>query len=359
MRINGFVAGACSFVFAGSSLMASPAAESAWQEVLRLDAGPASPAPLRADSSAEQAGKNARERYANHLALQEKALRKYLSYSGEEAHAFDARFRLARVLALRSEVEGNQTLQQQAESLLDALEKLASREQKAHIVFTRLTQKMRINRFPNREQRLEMLGGAREFQKQFSSDPRGARLLVEVATQFDLDPSFKRSILEEASQITKEPQLRARIADDLKKIALFGKPLLQKFPMADGRQFDAGGFSGTPIVILFFSEESIPSLGAWEVLNESLRQYPKFKRLAVSLDLEKASVERLGTGFTKEWTISWDGKGWDGAHVRACGINAVPTAWLLNTKGRLISLNLLEDLAGQLEKAAAEAGMNE
>ena len=336
-------------------MKASPAAESAWQEVLRLDVGPASPPPLRSGSAGQSVGKNAREIYASHLMLQEKALRKYLSYSGEEAHAFDARFRLARVLALRSEMEGNQSLQQQSDSLLDALERLATKEQKAHIVFTRITQRMRTNRFPNREQSLQMLNDARLFQNQFSPDPRGARLLVEVATQFDMDPPFKRSILEEASAVTKEPQLGERIADDLRKIALIGQPLPQSFPMLDGTRFDTAGFTGVPIVILFYSEDSLPSMAAWEVLNESLQKYPKFQRLAVSLDTAKASLDRLEKESTKNWTISWDGRGWEGSHVRACGINAVPKTWLLDGKGRLTSLNLLDDLKGQLERVARES----
>ena len=48
------------------------------------------------------------------------------------------------------------------------------------------------------------------------------------------------------------------------------------------------------------------------------------------------------------------GKGWDSPFARACGVNAVPTVWLVDSKGRLLSLNLLEETGKQLSDAAAD-----
>jgi hypothetical protein len=40
--------------------------------------------------------------------------------------------------------------------------------------------------------------------------------------------------------------------------------------------------------------------------------------------------------------------GWNSPIAREYGINAVPTAWLIDGQSRLQSLNILEDLPNQL-----------
>ncbi len=339
---------------AAGVLGAPPSAETAWQDVLRLDAGPPPAPPLKSNVISDAPARAARERYTQHLVAQEKAVRRYLGLPGATEHAFEARFRLARILFFRADFEENPTLQQQATALLSALDATATPEQKGHIAFTRITQKMRLNRFPNKEQRNELLTLTRAFQKQFPKDPRVARLLVEVATQCDRDPALKGSLLKEASALTEEPQLRLRIADDLKRLALLGKPLTLTFPKPEGGTYSPADFLGVPLVILFYSEDSLPSLAGWETLNEALKAFPKFNRVAVSLDPDKASLQRVAKTYGDGWSLTWDGKGWDGPLARTCGVNAVPSAWLLDSKGRLLSLNLFEDTDKQLSAAAPD-----
>ncbi len=333
-------------------LGASPSAEVAWSEVLRLDAGPQVGGGASVGGAA---GPRTREAEAAHLVAQEKALRIFLELPGGEARGFEAKFRLARVLSLRAEVEGKVELQVQAEALLEALDLRASPEQKAHIAFTRVVRLMRKNRLPNQEQRVELLTAARDFRTRFPTDPRAGRLLVEVATQFDRDPGVKRSVLQEAERIVKEPQLVMRIRDDLRKVDLVGKRLEMRLPVLGegGVQFEK--LRGRPVVLFYFSENSTPSLVAWDVLNEGLKSHPEVQRIGVSLDKDRAALERVRKSHGEGWILSWDGLGWESPSARQCGINALPTAWLVDSLGRLMSLNVLEDLAGQL--ARVEGGV--
>ena len=39
------------------------------------------------------------------------------------------------------------------------------------------------------------------------------------------------------------------------------------------------------------------------------------------------------------WPVAFDGKSWEGELVRSLGINALPTVWLLDKRGRLRVLN--------------------
>ena len=338
LGMGGLWAGVACSLEAAPPLVKSPA-DAAWTEVLRLDRMP--------QSDGGQGGKTAKEVYLSHLKAQDEALRRYLGTSGSEAHAFEAKLRLAQVLfALGMEGGGEQL--KQAKYILDTLEASATGTQKAHVAFARITQRMRQNRFPDKAQREELLSAARGFQKRFPEDPRAARLLVEVATQLDREPQLKKSVLEDAEKLALEPQLKMRIADDLKKVALMGQVLAPALPEAGGGEIKLESLRGKPVLLLFFSENSLPSLVAWDVLNEALKAYPEVHRIGVSLDTDASSLERMRKSHGEGWRLSWDGLGWEGPAVRRQGINAAPTAWLLDAEGRLVSLNALDGTAAQL-----------
>ena len=71
---------------------------------------------------------------------------------------------------------------------------------------------------------------------------------------------------------------------------------------------------------------------------------------AVSLDSDRADLENFLHVQGIVCPVAWDGKGWDGPLIQALGINSVPTAWLLDAKGVLRSLDALEDADGQIRQ---------
>jgi hypothetical protein len=327
---------------------AAPAAASdvasAWKEVLRLDAGP--PPALKGE---------AKDTYARHLVAQEQALRRALELlGGGDGLFFEARFRLARVLALRAEVEADNAMQGESDALLDALEKGATHAQQGHIAFTRISQWMRRNRFPDATKRKELLAAAREFGQRYPNDIRAPRLLVEVATQFDREPEVKRSILTDAGRLTKDPELTQRIGDEMRKLGLLGRKLEMGFSDIGGRPFKMEQQRGRPLVLLYFSEASTSSLNAWKTLNEVLSRHSNVVKVAVSLDENRAAMDRARQSFSGGWTVAWDGLGWGSPLARRWGINALPTVWLVDSQGKLVSLNALEDLEGQLRELDAK-----
>ena len=323
----------------GVALANTAEADAAWKDVLRLDAGP--PSVPQGDI---------KETFSRHVASQERALRRFLEVStGGGEWSFEARFRLARVLAMRAEILGDNSLQEESDALLDALEKTATQAQQSHIAFTKISQWMRRNRFPGAEKRRELLAAAREFKERYPRDIRSARLLVEVATRFDREPEVKRTILAEAGGLTKDPELTQRIGDEMRKLGLLGRKLEMSFSDVGGRPFKLEQYRGRPLVLLYFSEASLPSLAAWRVLNEVLAAHPAVARVAVSLDESRTALERARQGLGGGWTIGWDGLGWGSPLARRWGINVLPTVWLLDAQGRLASLDGLEETGPQLE----------
>ena len=330
----------CVCVFGLTAPFASGAdAASAWREILALDAGP------KRDGLKDAASTDV---YLQHLLLQESALRKFFDLPDSGDKKFEAEFRLARVLGLRAELEMNDKLHAQAQAMLDALEPRATTEQKAHIAFTRITQWMRRYRFPDKTQRLDLLAAVREFRNRFPQDPRSARLLVEVATRFDREPEMKSSLLSDAKSLTVDPALKQRIADDFSRLSLLGKQLKLGFFDAGGRSIQLESKRGNPVVILFFAENSPSSFSVWSKINVALEKYPKVGRIALSVDESRAAMERARKDLSAGWTVGWEEGGWKSPLARRWGINAVPTAWLLDSSGRLVSLDAADALEEQL-----------
>jgi hypothetical protein len=330
----------CTLVLGFSTSFAHGAdAASAWREIIALDAGPKREGLKDAAST---------DVYLQHLLLQEGALRKFIDLPDSGDKKFEAEFRLARVLGIRAELEMNDEMHAQAQAMLDALEPRASTEQRAHIAFTRITQWMRRYRFPDKTQRLDLLAAVREFRNRFPQDPRSARLLVEVATRFDREPEMKSSLLADAKNLTLDPALKQRIADDFSRLSLLGKQLKLGFFDTGGRPIQLESKRGNPVVILFFAENSPSSFSVWSKLNVVLEKYPKVGRIALSVDDSRAAMERARKDLSAGWTVGWEEGGWRSPLARRWGINAVPTAWLLDAAGRLVSLDAADALEQQL-----------
>jgi hypothetical protein len=313
-------------------------AASVWKEVLALDSGP------------ERGAKEPPtvEMFSKHLKKQEAVLRRFLALPDGGRQRFEAELRLARVLALRAEQEVNAQLQQEAAALLDRLEQNATREQQAHVAFTRICQWMRRTRLPNREQRVELLAAVREFRERFAFDARTPQLLVEAATRFDREPALKESLLSDAKQLTRDPKLKLRITDDLVRTALVGRELKLTFPDHSGRPVSIEKLRGQPVLLFFFAADIVPSLPVWKKLNGILAAYPAVTRVALSLDENRSLMERARQELGAGWTVGWEAGGWKSPMARRWGINAVPTAFLLDAGGRVFSINALDDLEEQL-----------
>jgi thiol-disulfide isomerase/thioredoxin len=215
--------------------------------------------------------------------------------------------------------------------------------------FARIARFMRALKRGNPGQRDDLLKATRRFQADFPNDRRIAALLTEVATLFDAQPKTKELLLEDAQAAAKEPDLKARIADDLKRVRMIGQPVPLSFTSLQGQEITIPALAGKPVFVIFFAQSSPPAMAALGKLQQEVAQLPRgsIRVIAVNLDPKReTALEALKSrGLT--WPTAWDGKSWESPLVRSLGINALPTVWLLDTKGRLKSLNGLDNAAMQ------------
>lgn len=308
--------------------------------MVALDGGPQTPPKTAVE---------ARAAALMHLDKQEVALRSFLAQHAEDGHVFEARLRLARLLQIRGDVQGNLKAVEEGRLLLDQLAVGASPEQRTEVDFAKLTLFMRTMRGPTPESGERLLDLTRLFQKAHPNDRRIGGLLAEVATLFELKPKTMRGLLMEAERVTSDAQLRGRIADDLKRLDLLGHPVALSFTTLDGKPFDVVAYRGKVVWVLFFARWSQPSLDALDTLKKSLAAFPpdSVRVVALSLDVKTEPLQAVLKEKAVSWPVGCDAKGWESPLIRAFGINSLPTAWLLDKKGVLRSLNVLESTQAQ------------
>ena len=321
-------------------------AEADWKEIIALDAGP---------QEQPQTAEAARAMVLAHLAKQERALRAFLTAHLQDARVFETRLRLARLLQIRGDFEESDKLRTEGRRLLDELEKTATPEQRVELDFSKVSRLMRNLRQITPARRDELLAAARKFQTDHRGDRRIAALLAEVAILFDALPKTKEALLAEAQPLAADDDLKGRIADDLTRVRLLGAEVPLAFTSAQGREIKITDLRGQPVLVVFFAAFSPPSLAAITSVQRAVAELPRgsVQVLGVDLDGKRETLDAVMKSRAVTWPVAFDGKGWESPLVRDLGINALPTVWLLDARGRLRSLNALENTAAQIRQLSA------
>lgn len=312
-----------------------------WRRIVDLDAGPQ----LKFGNREE-----ARLLAIGQLDRQEPALRAFIAAHPEDPRAADAGLRLAHLLAVRSDLQSRPAAYAEAMRVLDGLEKSAPPARLADIAFARISLHMRRLQEPEptERQRDDLLAQARVFESRFAGDRRIAPLLTEIATLYDREPDEKRNLLNEALGKAPGEALVKRINDDLKRIAMLGRPITLAFTSVQGGQVDVRQFRGSVTLVYFFASWSSPSVAGLGVVKGVLSQFGRdeVKPVGVSLDTDKNALDAELKTYGVNWPVYFDGKGWDSPLVRSFGINAIPTVWILDRAGNLRTLSGRDDTEG-------------
>ena len=324
-------------------LLAEDARED-WARVTALDSGPGETPKNPAEAA---------KMILNHVDRQEKALRGFLAMHPADVNMFEARLRLARLLDLRAGLK-EEPEPAEAATLLQAAERDAvTPARRTELDFALLSHRMRRwqGKRPAARDRHAILEQARAFERAHPGDRRVASLLGEVATLFDGDPKTKEALLLDARKGARDPVLKAQIDDDLKRLGFLGKPLALRFIPLDGRPVDAKDWRGKVVAIVFFATWSEPSkIGFTELRRAVEKAGAKTTFVAISLDTDRAALEAFQRQQKTAFPLAWDGKGWDSPLIQTLGINALPTAWLLDRKGVVRSLDALDDPVSQMRR---------
>ena len=156
-----------------------------WRYIVSLDAGP-----KKKPTTRDEAALFAR----NHFLIQRKAIEQFLARYPNDPHVFDAKLKLARILAADGKMGNDQSEVDDALRLLGDLEKAPGvpRESLADAGFARASLLMQNQEGNTQRTRESIIWSARNFTAKYPGDRRGPRLLVEAATVCDDVPNQKR-----------------------------------------------------------------------------------------------------------------------------------------------------------------------
>jgi len=350
MRLgNGFYMAATLLLCAAGSVRGD--ADSEWQEIQAMDkSGP---------SQQWQSREQAQAGTIDFLAKQEQTLRMFITAYPADTRVPDAKMRLAHLLATRADLEQNPLERRASDAVLDELEQEpAMKDRRADVEFARISifmQRVDAMTGTNRDTLLEK---ARDYAKEFPDDHRVASLLAEVASAFDDEPRTARALLEQALAKAKTPELRERISDDLKRLAMLGKPLDMKWTSVDGTQIDLRNLRGKVVLVCFFASWSPPSMLELDWVRQLAARYPSesVQALGICLDKDPVAVPAMLEDHQVTWPVYCDGHGWQGELVRSLGINALPELWILDRDGVLLTLDAKDNAEALIQKAARESG---
>jgi peroxiredoxin len=134
-------------------------------------------------------------------------------------------------------------------------------------------------------------------------------------------------------------RIRASLEQVTTMAALGGKPLNFKFTAMDGREVDLSKLRGKVVLVTFWATWCEVCAGH---MPEVAKIYEKFRTkgfevIGISLDRDQSELERFMAAHDMPWPQHFDGKEWDGALVTSLGVNYLPTMWLINRKGLLVS----------------------
>jgi len=189
----------------------------------------------------------------------------------------------------------------------------------------------------------EWIKGMEDFLKEFPDAEDGADAMLLLAHHEELSGRTKEAADWYGRLIKERSKTDAgtRATGALRRLDLKGKPLVLNGPGIEGPALDIRSYRGKTVLVVFWSseyrvcEEDLPQLRA---LYQEYRARG-FEILGVCLDSQKETVKPFLTQHRMTWAQIYQPGGLNAPAAMNYGIVSLPTMFLVNTEGVVVSRN--------------------
>lgn len=139
-------------------------------------------------------------------------------------------------------------------------------------------------------------------------------------------------------------------------LELKSSPLDFRFTATNGSAVDFAKLRGKVVLMYFWMSNSPPCVAEISRLKEVFKRHHAsgLEIVGISLDTDKTAMETV----LKEKSVTWpqfcDGAGFNGETCKRFGIRSLPTMWLLDKKGMVVSCEARVGLAKLVERYLSE-----
>lgn len=163
-----------------------------------------------------------------------------------------------------------------------------------------------------------------------------------------LEAIDKQAAMDRLAVLTKDRSSRvAEVAAGkllMKRMLASDVPMDLKFTALDGRKVDIGAMRGKVVLIDFWATWCVPCIQELPNVQAIYDKYRASGFEVVGIALDEAKDEKKLRAMVAEMKILWpqhfDGKGWRNEVAVRYGINGVPTTFLLDKTGKVVSVSM-------------------